>query len=82
MKTSPIRKALRTYQGSALVRRYGSQLKADAAFRELVPHLTHAERESLAWARTRFHTDPQGHPHREFNDACEVVWSRLDEADA
>jgi hypothetical protein len=82
MKSGPIRKALRTFQGSALVHYLGTQLKADAAFRELAPHLTDAERESLAWARTRFHTDPQGHPASQFNDACEVVWSRLDEADA
>lgn len=81
MLTGPVRKALRTYQGSALVHYPGTQLKADAALRELAPHLTEEERDSLEWARCRFHTDPQGHPAREFNDACEVVWSRLDEAD-
>lgn len=76
-----VREALRTYQGSALVRHETTQRKADAAFRELEPHLTEAERVALGWARTRFLTDPQGHPAREFNDACEVVWFRLDEAE-
>lgn len=71
------REALQVYRGGALVRRPGTQLKADAAWRTLVAHLTHDERESLAWARTRFHTDPQGHPHREFNAACDAVLARL-----
>lgn len=75
-----VRAALRAYQGSALVRHPTTQLKADAAFRELAPHLTAEETDMLSLARTRFHSDPQGHPAREFNDACEVVWFRLDEA--
>ncbi len=71
------REALQVYRSSALVRYPGTQLKADAAFRELEPHITKEEREALAWARTRFHTDPQGHPHREFNEECDKVLARF-----
>lgn len=79
--TDSAREALRVYQGSALVRYPGTQLKADMAFRELMLHLTDEERDALCAARSRFHSDPQGHPAREFNDACEVVWYRLDDMD-
>lgn len=71
------REALQVYKGSALVRRESTQRKADAAFREMEPHLTEDERDAIEWARARFLTDPQGHPHREFNAACDAVLARF-----
>ena len=71
------REALDVYQGSALVRYPGPQLKADQAMRVLSASLTLHEINTLRSTRGCF-LDNVGHLSSEFNDACDAVRARFD----